>query len=241
MDEREPSRRVISRKEAMASNLIRYFTGKACKRGHFSSRLVSTCQCCECLVVRLRQQRQADPEKYRGWDRRQKDKDREKLRVRDKKRYWANPDRARIRGRNYYEANADGRKRYARQRTETRRRSADPQYVAELAIARERVRKWLADNPDRAVVQRRNQKARRKKALGTHTADDIKAIFKVQYGKCAYCRIELCVQYHVDHIVPLARGGSNDRQNLQLLCRPCNLAKGARDPIEYARFLGLLL
>jgi hypothetical protein len=35
---------------------------------------------------------------------------------------------------------------------------------------------------------------------------------------------------HVDHIIPLAKGGHPTKaSNLQLLCGPCNLAKGARD------------
>ena len=33
---------------------------------------------------------------------------------------------------------------------------------------------------------------------------------------------------HVDHIRPLAWGGSNDPENLRCLCRPCNLKRGAR-------------
>lgn len=32
----------------------------------------------------------------------------------------------------------------------------------------------------------------------------------------------------VDHVVPIARGGTPTPENLQVLCRSCNSAKGAR-------------
>ena len=44
---------------------------------------------------------------------------------------------------------------------------------------------------------------------------------------CAQCGATTNLE--VDHIVPLARAGSNDPDNLQWLCRPCNRAKGARE------------
>lgn len=34
----------------------------------------------------------------------------------------------------------------------------------------------------------------------------------------------------IDHIVPLALGGTSDDDNLQTLCHPCNQGKGARPP-----------
>jgi hypothetical protein len=33
---------------------------------------------------------------------------------------------------------------------------------------------------------------------------------------------------HIDHVVSLARYGTNEPDNLQALCGPCNLSKGAR-------------
>ena len=42
-------------------------------------------------------------------------------------------------------------------------------------------------------------------------------------------------------IKPLARGGTNQRTNLQLLCPPCNLSKSAKDPIDFMQSRGFLL
>lgn len=43
--------------------------------------------------------------------------------------------------------------------------------------------------------------------------------------QCAHCGIAEGLQ--VDHIVPVARGGTNEIENLQMLCGLCNRRKGA--------------
>lgn len=41
----------------------------------------------------------------------------------------------------------------------------------------------------------------------------------------------------VDHIVPLAKGGTNDDDNLQSACKPCNVSKGVKASYQ-ARIIG---
>lgn len=48
---------------------------------------------------------------------------------------------------------------------------------------------------------------------------------------CTYCGSKK--QLEGDHIVPLARGGSNALTNLATACRPCNLSKGPKTLEEW--------
>lgn len=38
---------------------------------------------------------------------------------------------------------------------------------------------------------------------------------------------------HIDHIVPLSRGGGNELDNLQILCMSCNFSKGTKTMAEW--------
>lgn len=58
-----------------------------------------------------------------------------------------------------------------------------------------------------------------------------KAVLESFGGKCVKCGTSDRV--HVDHIVPVAKGGTDDRKNLQAMCQPCNNKKGIKCNSEF--------
>ncbi|MFE3955966.1 TerD family protein [Nocardia sp. NPDC059091] len=56
---------------------------------------------------------------------------------------------------------------------------------------------------------------------------DVKSqVWQRDAGKCAECGSQEYLEF--DHVIPWSRGGATSVDNLQILCRGCNLAKGAR-------------
>jgi 5-methylcytosine-specific restriction endonuclease McrA len=81
----------------------------------------------------------------------------------------------------------------------------------------------------------------RKKARNFRKTTIVNHLLVHQRGRCAICHCDVIENHHLDHIVPLAKGGTNERTNFQLLCPPCNLKKSAADPVEHAQRHGKLL
>lgn len=60
--------------------------------------------------------------------------------------------------------------------------------------------------------------------------DEIKTKYD---NKCAYCGKECSNEYHIDHKLPLSRGGGNNIDNLALSCPTCNLKKNNKTDVEF--------
>jgi 5-methylcytosine-specific restriction endonuclease McrA len=188
------------------------------------------------LYIGLKTWRRDNRDEARRRDRNWKNKNRDRVRSNYRARYARNPKKFVDKTKRYYKQNSECVRARRIKYHYTIYRDAE---VRQRAAAR--TRRWVKEHPDRVKVNARNGKAKRKNVAGVHTAADIANILTLQKSKCAVCRTSLADKYHIDHIVPVKLGGTNDRANLQILCIACNLQKGARDPIDHMRSLGKLL
>ena len=54
--------------------------------------------------------------------------------------------------------------------------------------------------------------------------------FERARGRCEACHVELLPgDWDCDHLVPLRKGGTNEIENLRILCKPCHKLKTAED------------
>lgn len=115
-------------------------------------------------------------------------------------------------------------------------------YEANKERIRQQQKDYYQNNKDDFVIYSENRRSRKQNAAGSHTCDQALGLLTAQNYKCVNCKC--CLKRnkkHLDHIVPLALGGSNDIKNLQWLCAKCNLSKKDKHPIEWAQRNGRLL
>lgn len=112
-------------------------------------------------------------------------------------------------------------------------------YKTSLAV--KRVVKWRKSHLETFKAIDHAYRARKRNASGRFSEKDVKFLFDSQKGLCVVCEVKLKKGYCVDHIKPLALNGTNDKYNLQLLCRSCNAKKSKKDPILFMQQNGRLL
>lgn len=219
----------VSIESARMRGSRRYFTGRACLHGHVCERFVSTRSCVICQGNRKKEWAAQNKQHVANYAATYLQTHRDQIYKNNRANQLKHPERTKIARQNEYLRNKVRYNAAAKlYRTENKEqiRSAD------------QLKRQI--NPAQYAAYKRNYKHRKQQA-GKHTGKEVSAILKAQHGKCAYCRMETSKRYHVDHIMPLALGGSNDRTNLQILCAPCNQAKSAKHPITFAQSLGMLL
>jgi 5-methylcytosine-specific restriction endonuclease McrA len=155
-------------------------------------------------------------------------------------------------------ANSDARKEWLKANADRVREIKRRYYEANKARVIERAVASAAANPEATKAAKRKYNhtdngrsvqlagqhrrlARIKGGGGSHTAIQWMALREFYGNSCLCCDEAFAPDALTrDHVVPLAKGGTNDIGNIQPLCMDCNKRKGARiidyrpDPVRLA-------
>ncbi len=185
--------------------------------------------CKECERARSRAYRDQNREKTRESGRRYAASHREERRAYQREYVKANRELLKAKQEAYRAENRDallerGRLRY-RENAEVLRQKRRDYYEANRELERERARKWHKENPEksRAISARR-----RALMAGADVAEFVSRDYVIarDRSRCHICK-KLCRrdEIHIDHLVPLTRGGEHSARNLAVACAPCNRRK----------------
>lgn len=160
----------------------------------------------DAINARRRQRRQDNPEKLRAQSRQSYLKYREK-RIQYQKDYNAIPEK---------KAQVGARKqKYAKAHPEQRRRSK---------------RKWAKAHPEQRSLIAHTRRARKRHAQQNDLTLAQWQEIKAHYGhRCVYCQRKM-QRLTMDHITPLAKGGSHTVSNVVPACSGCNSQKNVGPP-----------
>lgn len=152
--------------------------------------------------------------------------------------YASNAHRLRAKQGAYYRANREQRRRAQRvynlinaaaiAAKSSRRRSQWTQ--SQRLQAKALKDSWKLRNPEKVAASSAVTRHNRLAAPGEFTSRQWLLLCSLYRSRCAACGS--CAPLTPDHIVALARGGSNDIANIQPLCLGCNRRKWVR-PIVY--------
>lgn len=94
---------------------------------------------------------------------------------------------------------------------------------------RRRVSDWFTRKSRREAIEASDEPS--------YSHADITLLRSVQNDACYYCGTSISENFQVDHLEPLASGGSNGIRNIMLACADCNRRKWALDEAQFWRKL----
>src|SRR6266478_5013751 len=179
-------------------------------------------QCKICERNYTKQYKIQHPDKVIQWDKKFRATHVEKLKNDAKKRYLKNRTKVIKAATQWQKDNPD--------RVKVSRAGYRSRHKVQI---RQTKRDYYRSNPTQSIAKCARYRARKRNALGTYTSTDILKQLKRQRNQCYWCNCTLDNTYHVDHVVPLARGGSNFPENIVIACPHCNQSRGAKLPSEW--------
>lgn len=106
----------------------------------------------------------------------------------------------------------------------------------------EKARAWSEKNPEKRKFISMTYKHKRReieRSSGMRSSDML-AWAESMIKECFYCGCCCDESYHIDHYIPLSKGGKHEIENLRISCPTCNLRKSAKMPEDFMLELSTL-
>ncbi len=112
-------------------------------------------------------------------------------------------------------------------------------YMNNQEECRKRNEKWNKENTDKCKTYSRRRRACKLQQMGEWPIPEATFIAELleTHPFCYYCQEPLGDGYHIEHMIPLSRGGLHDYRNVVLSCPPCNMRKGTKTAKEFKELL----
>jgi len=216
--------------------------------------------CKECEKKTNDEYRIKNSEKIKLHKKKNYEKNKEQIIKKSKEYYYKNKEVIIERVKIYYSANKSkikkSAKKYFKENMKLIQCRDRKRYRKNKKVVLERRKEYYSKNKEKitkykkaysqtekgkAISRNKTNKRRAKYKNGDVTTDELLQLY-ARVKKCYWCEKKLSKnKIHMDHYVPLSKGGLHTISNIVLSCPRCNLSKNAKDPHKFAQTLGRLL
>lgn len=141
-----------------------------------------------------------------------------------------NKERVAIVKREYYDKNIEDRSNYNAEYYQQNREK-----IIKQSLAYSKTEKGIASKKN---VSNRRRLIKRDGSVDTNMILEMKN----KNNRCYWCDNKLIDNnYHLDHYIPLSKGGKHTIENIVISCPSCNIRKSNKDPYKFALSVGKLL
>ncbi len=127
-------------------------------------------------------------------------------------------------------------KKWDEENKEVRRRYQAKWYQENKKKVSANQKTWWDKNPDKRKLYKHKYYGKLRDQLGEVSSDIIEKLRIEQDNLCYYCDKKLD-SWHLEHMVPVSRGGLHDDSNLCLSCPSCNLRKQTKTAEKFIQQL----
>jgi len=90
-------------------------------------------------------------------------------------------------------------------------------------------KRWRKKNKNKVLLYESRRRAKKIGNGGSHTLEEWIELLKKSNYKCNFCKKGIKeIKLTKDHIIPLSKGGTDNIDNIQVLCFRCNCKKSCK-------------